>query len=148
MSQKIASETGKDSASMKTIAALTMLFLPATFLATMFDMPFFKFSNDSLSVSRQLWVYVVVAVVTTLTLFVLWWAWTPGSEYCRRLKPWLRCHLLALSFKKLLRAAYRRLGSLFRGRPKKNTLPASEAHSLGEVGDFSFRSISQGSGDD
>ena len=129
----IASETRKDSASMKTIAALTMLFLPATFLATIFGMSFFEFSADGLSVSRQWWVFVVVAVPTTLILFVLWWAWTPGSEQSRALGPWLRRHRLTVSLKKLPRVLYRKLGSLFHGRLKSSSLDASETYSLEEV---------------
>ena len=133
VSQKIATETRNDSAAMKTTAALTMLFLPATFLATVFGMTFFEFSTDGLSVSRQWWVYVVVAVLITLILFVLWWAWIPGSGYFRVPKLWLSRHLPVSSSKKLLRFLYQTLGSLFLGQLKMNTLGASEAHVLEEV---------------
>jgi len=75
----IAREAKKDSASMKTIAALTMLFLPGTYIATMFGMSFFTFSDAGLTVSGHWWIYVAVTVPTTITLSVIWWAWNRVS---------------------------------------------------------------------
>jgi hypothetical protein len=75
----IAREARKDSSSMKTIAALNMLFLPGTYIATIFGMPFFTFSDTGLTVYGQWWIYVAVTVPTTITLFVIWWAWNRVS---------------------------------------------------------------------
>ena len=128
----IASETRKDSASMKTIAALTMLFLPATFIATVFGMSFFDYSAHGLSVSGQWWVYVAIAVPTTLLIFIIWWAWTPGTERVS----WLRRRRFVLSAKRLPRTIYRKVGSLFHRRSKSNVSVSLDVHtdySLEEV---------------
>jgi len=64
----IAREAKKDSASMKAIAALTMLFLPGTNIATIFGMSFFTFSDTGLTVYGQWWIYVAVTIPTTIKL--------------------------------------------------------------------------------
>ena len=121
---------------MKTIAALTMLFLPATFIATVFGMSFFEYSDRRLSVSGQWWVYVAITVPTTLLIFIIWWVWTPGTERFMSFRAWLRRRRLVMSPKRILRTIYRRLGSLFHRRSKSNASVSSEVytiHSLEEV---------------
>ena len=132
----IASETRKDSASMKTIAALTMLFLPATFIATVFGMSFFEYSAHGLSVSGQWWVYVAITVPTTLLIFIIWWAWSPGTEQFMRLRGWLRPRRFMVSVKRLSRSIYRKIGSIFHRHSKSNASVSSEVqtvYSLEEV---------------
>ena len=66
-----------DSASMKSIAVLTMVFLPGTAVASFFSMSLFNWSSDGekgLS-SRWLWVFFVVAVPLTIAVLVLWYVW-------------------------------------------------------------------------
>lgn len=53
---------------MKAIAALTMLFLPGTNIATIFGMSFFTFSDTGLTVYGQWWIYVAVTIPTTIKL--------------------------------------------------------------------------------
>ncbi|KAF4446876.1 hypothetical protein F53441_9507 [Fusarium austroafricanum] len=64
-SQKMASEMRKDSVSMKTIALLTMAFLPATSIAAILSMPFFSqqkwFNNPA-----RVWLWVVLTVPATV----------------------------------------------------------------------------------
>ncbi|KAF2102628.1 hypothetical protein NA57DRAFT_71615 [Rhizodiscina lignyota] len=64
-----------DSSAMKVIAVVTMSFLPATFIATLFSMSFFSFSPGTAeqpaqwSVSQNFWLYWVFAVpITGLTI--------------------------------------------------------------------------------
>jgi len=64
---------------MKTIAVLTMLYLPATFVCSLFGTNFFVLDiaddyRTTLLVSKLWWVYVVVAVSLTL-LTLLCWVW-------------------------------------------------------------------------
>ncbi|KAH0426458.1 hypothetical protein CcaCcLH18_10343 [Colletotrichum camelliae] len=68
----IAVATKEDSSQMRLIAFLTMVFLPATFVATLFSMTFFQWiPNDSdKMVSPFLWIYFVVALI--LTSFTVW----------------------------------------------------------------------------
>lgn len=58
----------RDSIAMKTIAIMTLLFLPGATLAAVFAMPFFA-ENDSLSKPSQIWVWAVVTVICTLFAF-------------------------------------------------------------------------------
>jgi hypothetical protein len=64
---RIARDTQRDSVSMKTISWLTMVFLPATFVATFFSMGFFQFHQDSknhvnISVAPEWWLYLAVTL--------------------------------------------------------------------------------------
>lgn len=62
----------EDSKIMRTITVITVIFLPATFLATFFSTVFFDVSFDSggtsLQASKWLWLYPVIAVPGTLFL--------------------------------------------------------------------------------
>lgn len=57
----IAEATRTNSTSMKTIAALTMAFLPATFIATVFSTVFFNIEGPdaTLQVDTQIWTYII-----------------------------------------------------------------------------------------
>jgi magnesium-transporting ATPase (P-type) len=79
-SAKVAEETQKDSASMITIAAVTMFFLPGTFVCAIFSTVFFNVGQDtsgseSFWVSQRWWYYLVVTVPLTVLVFVVWLLW-------------------------------------------------------------------------
>ncbi|KAJ4378013.1 hypothetical protein N0V83_000843 [Neocucurbitaria cava] len=61
-------------ADMRLITAITLIFLPATFVATFFSSTFWDFapSNTGAKVSGWLWIYWVVTVVLTLMVLVVW----------------------------------------------------------------------------
>ena len=72
----------KDSSAMKTIAVMTMLFLPATFVSSLFGTNFFALQvsgsgSTTLHVSELWWIYVVSAVPLTLVVY-LSWLWYSG----------------------------------------------------------------------
>ncbi|KAK4444538.1 hypothetical protein QBC34DRAFT_415122 [Podospora aff. communis PSN243] len=69
-SQRIAQETRKDSSAMKSIAVLTMVFLPATYIATLFATPGIAETSPP---QRLYW--AVSLPVTSLVLLV-WFTWT------------------------------------------------------------------------
>ena len=76
----ISEETKRDSMAMKTIAAVTMLFLPGTFTASLFAMPFFGTSSgngqgEEFEVSKWFWVYVAITVPLTLMVLLAWMIW-------------------------------------------------------------------------
>jgi ABC-type nickel/cobalt efflux system permease component RcnA len=52
---------------MKTIAALTMVFLPGTFLASVFSMPMLE--------SAKLSLYMAIVVPLTVAVVGCWWLW-------------------------------------------------------------------------
>ena len=74
--KSIALESKRDSSSMKTIAAMTMVFLPGTSVASIFAMPFFNWKATGPGVvDPQLWIYFVITIPLTILTFVVWWAW-------------------------------------------------------------------------
>jgi Mg2+ and Co2+ transporter CorA len=79
-SASIAYETRRDSAAMKTIAILTMLYLPATFVCSLFGTNFFALSTNGpgipvFVVSDLWWMYPATAVPLTLLNLVVWRVW-------------------------------------------------------------------------
>jgi hypothetical protein len=86
LNAKIAAASSRDSAAMKTLAFLTTLFLPGTFIATIFSTGMFdwkvgsddKDSGDSRVVSKLFWVYWAFTVPLTTLVGVgwrVWWSW-------------------------------------------------------------------------
>ncbi|RYP57983.1 hypothetical protein DL769_009170 [Monosporascus sp. CRB-8-3] len=70
---RLADAGRRDSISMKTLAFLGAVFLPGTFLATFFSMPFSDFSDENDSFSRRIGIYFVIMVpLTLLTLGTCW----------------------------------------------------------------------------
>ncbi|KAK8072128.1 hypothetical protein PG996_005476 [Apiospora saccharicola] len=73
---EIARDTKADSASMKVIAVLTMIFLPATAVSGFFGMAFFNISDNGVFVSSTLvWLFVVTTVPLTVFILVVWVFW-------------------------------------------------------------------------
>lgn len=63
----------RDSNDMRVIAAVTLIFLPGTFTATLFSTTFFNFQNrGSKIVSWWLWLYFVVTVLLSTVVIVGW----------------------------------------------------------------------------
>lgn len=80
---KLARETTKDSKAMKTLAIITIILLPATYMATLFAVP------DLLEIKpgKRNQIYWGVTVPATFVLIVAWWLWVrrsashiPGDE--------------------------------------------------------------------
>ena len=76
-STTIALESRRDASSMKTIAAVTMSFLPGTFVSSCFAMPLFNWDGRGGGgvVNPRIWVYWAVTIPLTLLTFFVWWAW-------------------------------------------------------------------------
>ena len=73
-SQQLAEEMKKDSVSMKTIAFMTLFFLPATSFAAVLAMPFFS-SNEYLSNDTAAWIWVVLTMPTTAIAYAFYHFW-------------------------------------------------------------------------
>ncbi|GAW17429.1 hypothetical protein ANO14919_068860 [Xylariales sp. No.14919] len=72
-SRSVAIATARDNAAMRVIAAVTILFLPATFTATFFSMTFFDFSDAAKPrVSPWTWIYVLVTATVTILIQSAW----------------------------------------------------------------------------
>ena len=77
-SRTLASASKEDSTAMKTLAAVTVVFLPGTFVASFFAMPLFEWNavGDGIFVSKRFWVYWAVTVPLTCLTLVVWVLWT------------------------------------------------------------------------
>ncbi|USP82427.1 Notoamide biosynthesis cluster protein M' [Curvularia clavata] len=81
----IAATTGLDSVAMKALAFVTTVFLPPTFIATLFSMSMFDRQSDTSSdpekdsdeivVSRHFGIYWVVSVPLTIVVLLSWRTW-------------------------------------------------------------------------
>ncbi|KAI4599574.1 hypothetical protein KJ359_002021 [Pestalotiopsis sp. 9143b] len=79
----VAHATGLDSTAMKVLAIVTVVFLPPSFIATLFSMSMFNWQssestsdNGSEIVASNFWIYWVTTVPLTLVILVayrLWW---------------------------------------------------------------------------
>ncbi|CAG7943111.1 unnamed protein product [Penicillium salamii] len=74
-----------DSSAMKTIAFVTLIFLPPTFISSLFSMSFFQCGPDNgWGVSNKFWLYWVFAIPITVATGVVWQYWHnlfPNADY-------------------------------------------------------------------
>lgn len=81
ISAKIAVSAGRDSTAMKTLAFITAVFLPGSYVASLFSISMFDWqasnssSSNGLSVSSYIWVYWVVTIPLTLLVMIVWRKW-------------------------------------------------------------------------
>ncbi|OAL48772.1 hypothetical protein IQ07DRAFT_645530 [Pyrenochaeta sp. DS3sAY3a] len=87
-------QSTREASAMRAIAVVTMIFLPATFVSTLFGMNFFSFEpsegrgRSSFTVSTHFWIYWVITIpLTIITLLMwLWWNATTGRLQASRFK--------------------------------------------------------------
>ncbi|ODA80038.1 hypothetical protein RJ55_02996 [Drechmeria coniospora] len=79
--RRIAHASKRDSAAMKTISLMGALFLPGTYLASVFSMTFFNFQAEATrAVAPQLWIYFVVTIPLTAIIVCSWWCFDRRRE--------------------------------------------------------------------
>ena len=72
----IAMASKRDSSSMKTLAAVTVTFLPGTFVASLFSMSMFNWqAPDGRVVTAKFWIYWAITAPLTLITIGIWYAW-------------------------------------------------------------------------
>lgn len=64
-----------DSAIARTVTLATLIYLPASFVATLFGMNFFDFNNKTqrMSISKDAWIYLLVTIPLTAVTGLIWW---------------------------------------------------------------------------
>ncbi|KAF2006936.1 hypothetical protein P154DRAFT_480762 [Amniculicola lignicola CBS 123094] len=72
---KVAEQTQRDSSSMITIAAVTMFFLPGTFVSAILSTTFFEYGPDELQVSSKWWILLAVTIPLMIAVFASWFGW-------------------------------------------------------------------------
>ncbi|KAK0624592.1 hypothetical protein B0T17DRAFT_557496 [Bombardia bombarda] len=70
----------EDNSVMKSIALLTMIFLPPTFFSALFSTTFFTFGDDGWAVSDKLWIYWATIIPATIVVVALWSFWMLKSD--------------------------------------------------------------------
>ncbi|CEI39357.1 hypothetical protein FVEN_g10380 [Fusarium venenatum] len=71
--RRIAHASKRDSTAMKTLSLMGALFLPGTYLASVFSMTFFDFAADADPViSVELWVYFAITIPVTAIIVFCW----------------------------------------------------------------------------
>lgn len=86
--RRLAHAAKRDSNSMKTLSLLGAIFLPATYLASLFSMTFFNFQDQNPPESEEpagvvsplLWVYFVVTIPLTAAIVMFWRWWDKRRE--------------------------------------------------------------------
>ena len=86
---KIALSTKEDSIAMKTLAFITALFLPGTFIATLFSTNMFNWQpsssgSESPPLSSLFWVYWAVAAPLTILVLIGWFWWYKRANTAHR----------------------------------------------------------------
>ncbi|KAF2230834.1 hypothetical protein EV356DRAFT_579711 [Viridothelium virens] len=84
-SRTIALASQHDSDSMKTIAIMTMVFLPGTFFATFFSSPWFQW-NSSPVIQSQFWTFWAFTIPVTALVFALWFGITKRQTIRRQVE--------------------------------------------------------------
>lgn len=84
---RLARASASDSNTMKAITILTMVFLPATFVCSLFSTGFFAFGKDNdsssghqhIHVAGQFWIYFAVTIPLTVVVLGICAAWLVWS---------------------------------------------------------------------
>ena len=74
---------------MKTISTLGIVFLPGTFIATLFSVGMFDWGSadhEGLRVSSSMWIYWAVTIPLTALTMLMWilWSWKETSRSGKR----------------------------------------------------------------
>jgi Mg2+ and Co2+ transporter CorA len=82
---QIAQAVRSDSIPVRTIAYVTLVFLPGAFISAIFGMNFFTFdaSTRSLVVADSFWQYWAVTIPVTISVVLLWnfWVWMEKKDW-------------------------------------------------------------------
>ncbi|KAK4193249.1 hypothetical protein QBC35DRAFT_100273 [Podospora australis] len=73
--------TRQDNSVLKSIALLTMIFLPATFISALFSTTFFAYGEDGgWEVSDKMWIYWATTIPSTIGIVIIWRLWIGYSD--------------------------------------------------------------------
>ncbi|KAI1111131.1 hypothetical protein F5Y14DRAFT_426352 [Nemania sp. NC0429] len=74
--KEIALQARRESISMFTLAIVTVIFLPSTFVASILGTNFFNFDGTVFAVSSLWWILPVTSIPLTLVVLLLWYEWS------------------------------------------------------------------------
>ncbi|KAE8147188.1 hypothetical protein BDV25DRAFT_143006 [Aspergillus avenaceus] len=76
---KLTNESFDDNATVRVVTLVTLIYLPASFVSTVLGMNLVDFegpNGEGFTVSKQFWIFVVIAVPLTLLTVGSWWVFT------------------------------------------------------------------------
>ncbi|KAH6885429.1 hypothetical protein B0T10DRAFT_492693 [Thelonectria olida] len=76
----IALDSKQDNAQMRSIALLTMIYLPVSAVASIFSMSIFNWAPEKGLVSKYIWVFFVVSVLLTALTVAIWYCSTSRTR--------------------------------------------------------------------
>ncbi|KAI1288209.1 hypothetical protein F5Y03DRAFT_379986 [Xylaria venustula] len=96
-SRILAAESKRDSTSMKTLAVVTMAFLPGAFVAAVLAIPVFHWDATDTSniIGHRLWIYWSITIPLTLVTFLVWFVWIKYVSYEKDNSQWVRSEVNA-----------------------------------------------------
>ncbi|OOF93920.1 hypothetical protein ASPCADRAFT_398284 [Aspergillus carbonarius ITEM 5010] len=83
VSQRFGSDAKSDNAMMKTVAIVSMVYLPGTFVSGLFGTNFFDYSDGKEVMTDSFWIYWAITIPLTLLTMLIWACW----HYYPRKKP-------------------------------------------------------------
>lgn len=87
---EIARATRADSVAMKTIAIVTLTFLPATYVSALLGMNLFNFDPNAhgghITYSPDLWIYFLASVLLSFLVLAIWWVWQRREDMAEKSK--------------------------------------------------------------
>ena len=83
---RLTRESVDDNVTVRVITVCTLIYLPASFMATFFGMNFFEFRSDidSLRISPNFWIYVAATIPLTLVTVGAWYLFKLRHDRRRR----------------------------------------------------------------
>lgn len=83
---RLTRESVDDNATVRVITVCTLIYLPASFMATFFGMNFFEFGSDirALRASPNFWIYVAATIPLTMITVGAWYVFKLQHDRKRR----------------------------------------------------------------
>ncbi|KAI0967701.1 hypothetical protein F4678DRAFT_240987 [Xylaria arbuscula] len=96
-SRILAAESKRDSTSMKTLAVVTMAFLPGAFVAAILAIPVFHWdaTDPSNIMDHRFWIYWSITIPLTLGTFLAWFVWIKYVPHEKDDSQWVRSEVTA-----------------------------------------------------
>lgn len=81
---KLTMSTVDDSATVRVVTLVTLVYLPFSFMASIFGMNFFRMGNsNNVVISSEFWIYIVISIPVTVATMMCWRWWKGRQDAIR-----------------------------------------------------------------
>ncbi|OCL04849.1 hypothetical protein AOQ84DRAFT_109095 [Glonium stellatum] len=81
---KLTMSTVDDSATVRVVTLVTLVYLPFSFMASVFGMNFFRMGNgNNIVISPEFWIYIVISIPITIATMMCWRWWKARQDAIR-----------------------------------------------------------------